>query len=251
MNKRLPWFLVAALLTLGLIVKDIPASLAVQKLSAQVKGLHISGVAGTFWRGRAGSASLQWQGNVYALGELRWTIDPWSIFGLQLCAEFSTDLGKQYAKGLACAQPDGQLEVSDAEFNGPAALMELWLPIKTDGSLSLQVMALSLQEEKITSLQANASWREARFHNSHDWLDLGDFASRLSSDGAGGVKADIFDLRGPVKVDLRVKMPASAAFNVKGGIALEDAAPKELGQLFTALGFPQKLGQYQVDWTDG
>ncbi len=251
MKTILPWILVTGLLTAVLVVKDIPAGLAVQGLSAQVKGLRISGVAGTFWRGRAGSAFLQWQGNVYALGELHWTIDPWSMLSLELCANFKTNLGKQYSSGLACAQSDGSLHVSDSEFNGPAALMELWLPIKTDGSLSLQVMNLSLHNEKVSALQANASWRDARFHNSHDWLALGDFAAKLSGDGQGGVKAEIFDLQGPVKIDLHARMPASDPFSVQGGIALEDAAPKELAQLFTALGFPQKLGQYQVDWKDG
>jgi len=249
--KRVRWLVLATVLSLGLIVKDIPAEVAGNYLSEQVQGLTLRGLAGSFWRGQAGSASLQWRGNVYALGELHWKLLPASLLTLSPCAKFSSKLFRQRSSGVACIHLNGSLTVSDAEFTGPAALIELWLPIKVDGSLSIQMPSMTLKNSQLSSLTASASWRDARFHNSHDWLPLGAYAARLSTDGEGGINADIFDIDGPIKLALGAKLPRLGAQQLQGTVHLEPAAPQELGQLMSALGIQRVDDQYRINWVDG
>lgn len=249
--KLFRWFVLASVLSLGLIIKDIPAEVAARYLSGQVQGLTLRGLAGSLWRGQAGSASLQWQGNVYALGELRWKFLPQSLFTLSPCAKFSTELFRQRSSGIACVNLNGSLTVSEAEFTGPAALIELWLPIKVDGSLSIQVPSMTFKDSQLSSLTASASWRDARFHNSHDWLPLGAYAARLSADGKGGVNADIFDIDGPIKLALGAKLPLLGPQQLQGTVRLESAAPQELGQLMNVLGIQLVDDQYRINWVDG
>ncbi len=244
----LRWVVGAALLTLLLVAKDIPAKVAGDFLSQRISGLMLKGVAGTFWQGRAGSARYVWQGNVYALGELRWNIEPLSLFSLNPCAKVSTSLGKQQTSGKVCVDWQGTIDISDANISGPAALAELWLPIQVAGSLSAQVVELQLQENQLSSLQANVSWQDARFHNSHDWLALGSYAARLQEDGQGGVKADVFDLQGPLKIKLKASLPRNASPSTTGTLRLLEGAPPEIGQVLTAFGFTQSGGEYQLNW---
>jgi len=245
------WLVLAAVLSLGLIIKDIPAEVAGNYLSEQVQGLTLRGLAGSLWRGQAGSASLQWHGNVYALGELHWKFLPSSLLTLSPCAKFSSKLFRQRSSGVACIGLNGSLTVSEAEFTGPAALIELWLPVKVDGSLSIQVPSMTLKNSQLDSLSASASWRDARFHNSHDWLSLGAYAARLSTDGKGGINADIFDIDGPIKIALGAKLPKRGAQQLQGTVRFESAAPRELPELMNALGIQRVDDQYRINWVDG
>jgi len=238
-------------LTAGLVVKDIPASAGAQFIMAQVPGLQLNGVTGSLWKGRAGTANLQWQGNHYALGSLQWRLKPGSLLTLAPCAEFKTELARQRSQGQACTSLSGKLLLSDASFSGPAALMELWLPIQVDGNLSLQVSELELEAERVLSLEGNFSWQQARFHNSHDWMSLGSFAAKLNEDQQGGFQAELFELEGPMTLKLLGLFPYQKAAAFKGDVLLRDGAPKTLAQMFMALGFPQqKDGRYIIDWSD-
>lgn len=243
------WILFGLALWLVLVIKDIPASWTGKVASRAMPGLELEGLTGTFWQGRAEHVLLQVEGTRYSLGELRWAVKPGSLLQLTPCADFKTELHRQRLEGKACVHLDGSWSVSDAEFSGPAALAELWVPVRVDGNLSVRLDELRMQADRIESLKGDSSWRDARFHNSHQWLSLGTFAAELNADNNGGVDARIFDLDGAVALELMANFAyRSNTPSLKGTAQLRPGAPQELAQLFTVMGYQEVNGSYDIVW---
>jgi len=243
------WILFGLALWLVLVIRDIPASWTGKVISRSMPGMELQGLTGTFWEGRAAQVLVTVDGARYSLGELRWEVKPWSLLQLTPCADFKTELHRQRLAGLACVHLDGSWSVRDAEFSGPAALAELWVPVQVDGNLSVRLDELRMQADRIEVLKGNSSWRDARFHNSHQWLTLGTFAAELNADNNGGVDARIFDLGGTLALELMANFAyRSSAPSLKGTAQLRPGAPQELAQLFTVLGYQEVNGSYDIVW---
>src|SRR5690606_40851449 len=60
---------------------------------------------------------------------------------------------------------------------------------------------LVFDKADVQKLEAQLSWQNARFLAIDNWVNLGSFAARLSENGEGGVRAELFDLEGPIKVN--------------------------------------------------
>lgn len=242
------WMAFGALLWLVLVIKDLPARWGGDLLGQYIRGLQLRGVSGSLWSGRAGEALLRWHGDSYSLGEIQWRLRPGSLLLFSPCVDFSAEFNRQRFLGEACFHLDGDFSLRNSEFSGPAALVELWLPVKVAGDLSVRINSLRLDGDRVEVLQADSDWRNARFHNSHQWLHLGSFRSKLNGDNKGGVAGSLFDVGGPLAVELALSLPYQQPLVLQGSVELRQNAAPEIGQFLKVMGYRQVSGRYEIRW---
>lgn len=231
-----------------LVVRAVPAQWGIWVASPPVQ---FDGVSGTVWSGKAANVVIPTPNGSFALGELQWSLNPWTLLTLNPCADFSTKLSAQTIAGNACSSVGGTLTLRDVEVNVPAAAAEVWMPVSIQGEFFLQLERLKLADNKIETLVGKGSWNGARYHNSEAWMNIGSMAFDLSPDGKGGLLAKVFDLEGPMGLDITSQFSLDGAYDIRGDIVLRQNAPQEIAQFLMIIAKEVEQGRYRFEWVGG
>lgn len=234
---------------LYLVVSNTPAKWAAWGVHKAAPQLWLSSVEGTLWEGKARSAQIDVGPAVIPLGEVRWKLSPLSLFMLSPCVNFSANLPKQQIVGDLCQGVGGSSRIKGLSLDAPVAAFEEILPIDATGLISLQVISAEFNASgKVNAMDARLSWQSARAHTGETWLVLGDFAATAKADGAGGVKAEFFDVSGPYKTKLDATWRGGETWKFKGTIAPQENAAEVVKQGLKILGEEVSDGVFQVQW---
>lgn len=235
---------------LYLVAAKTPATWAAWAMQKAVPGLWLSGVNGSFWRGSAEFGQLDLGDSMLlALGEVRWTLRPWSLITLRACGDLQTFATGQSIAGEFCHSMHGSTELENMTVDLPVALANALLPVQIGGQASLQVITASVDRQlRIRELDAKLSWREAKAHNGESWLKLGSFGANLSESEQGGIQANIFDLQGPFKLDANASWLLKEGWQVAAQITPTESAPPMLVQGLQVVGEEKTKGTYSLSW---
>lgn len=215
------WIALGTVLFLLFALANIPAIWGGYLLTRGT-GLALSGVTGTLWNGRASLASVTNAQQEYSLGQLSWQLRPLSLLSLAPCALVTTNLPQQQFAGEVCAAGTDTIEIRNADVSVPAALLQPRLPVPIQGQFSAHINELQLRGNVLLKLKGSLAWNGARVNTGASWLDIGSYAAELADNGNNGIKAQFFQLAGPVEVNLQVELNAPSG----GRVAGELAAPK-------------------------
>ncbi|HEX7763662.1 MAG TPA: type II secretion system protein N, partial [Cellvibrio sp.] len=218
LSRKTLWIPLGLVLFLVFAIANIPATWGGYFLTRGT-GLALSDVTGTLWNGRASLASLRTQVREYSLGQLSWQLRPLSLLTLSPCATVATRLPQQQFDGEICAAPSGALQVRDADISVPSVLLQTHLPIPIQGQFSSHIDQLQLRGNVLQSLKGNLTWNGARVNTGANWLDIGSYAAELSDNGNNGIKAQFFQLAGPMDVNLAVELTAPSGGRITGELA--------------------------------
>lgn len=216
-NKKL-LIIAGIVLFIWFVVTSIPAIWGAYLLTKGT-GLALSGVTGTMWDGRASLASIKHENTEYSLGQLRWSLRPLSLLKFQPCLLLATKLDKQSFEGDVCVALGGAVTLKNADITIPAALVQQRIPIPIMGQLNAHMDSLVLRGDVLLELKGKLSWREAQVNNGSNWMDIGSYGADLVDDGKNGIKATLFDLDGPVDIDLVAELTAPSGGRVHGKFA--------------------------------
>lgn len=244
--RLLAWIVLPFALWLVLVVRATPAQWGLWLANLPVQ---MDGISGTIWQGRVSNVVVPYAGGSYALGTLEWQLDPWSLLTLSPCASFTTELANQNSAGIACSNLAGELILRDAQVSAPAALAQIWAPVQVRGQVDAQIQQLVLSDQQIRKVVGSGSWTNAAYHNSQAWVPLGTLAFDLAEGEQGGVAARVFDIEGPMEVDLNSQFSLAGAYAIRGSINLRPAAPPELGQLLSVIASRTGRDQFAIEWT--
>lgn len=244
-TRTLAWIVLPLVVWLALVIRVTPAHWAVWAAGLP---LQMDGVTGTIWNGRVANVVVPYGGSYYSLGTLQWDLNPWSLLTLSPCAEFSTELGSQTTAGIACAAPGGTVTLKNTQLTLPAGIAEIWAPVRVRGQMDAQIKSLTFSDHQIRELNGTGSWSNAFYHNSQTWVPLGTIAFDLSQDGQGGIAAKVFDIEGPMELDLNSRLTLAGAYDIRGDIVLRPGAPQEIAQLLMIIARETGRGQFSVEW---
>lgn len=226
LSKFIPplrWVLVVIVLTAIFAVTQIPASWAAYFMT-QGNTLALSGVTGTVWSGQARMSSIEIDNQHYSLGVLQWQLSPLTLLTLSPCADVDARLEGQQIEGRACTGLTGQLEVTGASIDAPASLVQAGVPFPVEGQLSANLQTLRMRNQQLTELQGSLSWTNARVQADGTWANLGSFAAEATYDPEqDALVADVFDLEGPIDLDVKARLPLAGGIFVKGVLELSGA----------------------------
>lgn len=246
--KKASWIILLGALWFVLVVRAIPAQWGIWLANVPVQ---MDGISGTIWSGRSENVALPFEGGVFSLGELNWKLQPLSLLTLNPCANVSTELANQTIEGVACSSITGNVTLKDLEVNLPAAAAEMWAPVSVQGDVFVQIERLKLSGNTIQALDGKGSWTGAKYHNSQTWMNLGAIAFELSEGNAGKMSAKIFDLEGPLELDLESQFNLTGQFDIRGDIVLRQNAPQEIAQLLTIIAKQRERGRFYFEWIGG
>lgn len=243
--KRSAWVLIPLLVFLFFVVRAVPAQWGIALAGLPVQ---MEGISGTIWKARVANVVVPYSGGHYSLGRLEWEMSPWSLLRLAPCVRFSTELENQTTAGTACSGLRGRLSLKDTRVSVPAAIAELWAPVRVRGQVDAHIASLTLVGEQVRDLLGNGSWTNAEFHNSQIWIGLGTIAFDLAENDEGGIAAQIFDIEGPLDLDLNSSVQLSGAYLIRGTIGLRPEASVEIGQLLRIIGEEVQRDQFRIEW---
>lgn len=217
------WIIFAVILWLVFVISHIPAVWGGYLLSRS-GDMAFTGVSGSIWSGSASLASVKVKQVNYSLGQVTWKLSPLSLLTLKPCAQITTHMDGQDFEGYACGNGKGSLTVRNATASFPSVLMQPLLPMPIDGKFSLNIESLQLQNNnQVADLHAKLSWGDARVYNGSNWMGLGNFGADLTNDGKMGLNAHIFDVNGPVHLDIIVALLSPTGGSVKGNMSMSEA----------------------------
>lgn len=204
-----------------LIITRIPAKFAAFVFTKAVPGLSLAEIQGTFWRGNAGTALLNVNGDLYSLGKFDWRIKPLSLIAMKPCSNISFIFQNQTANGDVCGR-NQRVDLADFNLSVPASLLEMFgVPASLSGDLSLMIDKGTLVGNEVRQLTGNISWRNGAYHDGANWINLGSFGGNLTEDRQGGFNLELIDLGGPVIADLDVNYNHFLRPNDEYGVILE------------------------------
>jgi len=226
LSKFIPpirWILLLIVLTLLFALTRIPATWAAYFMT-QGSTLGLSGVQGTVWSGQARMASIEIDNRHYSLGALRWELSPWSLLTLTPCADVNATLENQNIDGRVCAGLGGSVRVSDTSVDAPASLIQAGVPVPIQGQLAANIQTLRMKGGQLSELQGNLSWTGARVQADGTWVTLGSFAAEARYDAErDALVADVFDLDGPIDLEVETRLPLAGGIFVEGELELTGA----------------------------
>lgn len=244
-------FIIAGLMIyfLWLLVAKAPASIAAWAVHQAMPNVWLTSVSGTLWQGSAGGAQAVLSGNAIAIGEVSWSLNPWSLLLLKPCLDFETRVPGQMVSGEVCRSPVGSTTVKNLSLDAPIALINELLPMEAAGQLSIQIISGDMTPSKIKDLDARFSWQNASVNTGENWIGLGAFGGQAEEDGNGGLRASIFEISGPFAVDLIAGWtPGNDNWLFNGTIKPENGAPEQVVQGLQVIGEEVGDGAYKVQW---
>ncbi len=234
------WLLLILLATLVVAAYlHMPARLTVLVLQSRLDPLVLEDVDGDAWNGEA----LRTQWGEHALGHLRWSADPWAVFGGALRGDLHFDLPKNQRMDVHVERRLHTLEVTAlrADLVG-GALRKFFararlLPI---GTLHLEVDRARFDDGIPVAVHGRAFWRQATLVGPRTRLPyyLGDLLVEFDVDEPGVVRGRIHDSGGPMQVAGALKADA-IGYRIELRIAPRDA---QLAEGLTRLGQAQPDG---------
>lgn len=247
------WIILGVVLWLYFVISHIPAVWGAY-LMTRGGDVGMSGVSGTLWSGRASLVSVKVKQADYALGQLSWKLNGWSLLLLKPCADIETRMDNQNIAGHICLGFKGAMDISNANISFPARLVQPQLPLPIDGKFTLHIASLIMKNKQLNKLQGKVSWAEAKVHNGTNWMDMGGFGADLSDDGKFGVAAHVFDVSSPMHMDLNVALLAPTGTFIKGKLSMSEAFAQQSNasawlSMFATATTPDEAGnlQYAVD----
>jgi len=247
------WIILGVVLWLYFVISHIPAVWGAY-LMTRSGDVGMTGVSGTLWSGRASLVSVKVKEADYSLGQLSWTLNPFSLLLLKPCADVETVMDNQNIDGHICVGFKGAMDISNANISFPARLIQPQLPLPIDGKFSLHLDSLILKNSQLNNLQGKLSWTEGKVHNGTNWMDVGGFGAELADDEKSGISAHIFDVNSPVHVDVTAVFSSPTGTSIKGMLSMSDAFAQQSNasawlSMFATPTSPDPQGnlQYAVD----
>jgi hypothetical protein len=184
-----------------------PARLLPYLIDSQM--LQLSGVAGTVQDGRAARARVQTPGGYLHLGELRWTLAPWSLLSFAPSVKVDSLWGDQRGSLELRLSKDG-LALRRVDINVDAGLLKQVLPVELKGRLGMLFDDLLLSPTRVLRADGRLVWQGAAWESPTGLRVLGNYAATFTTSGTAPgttpgttptdqqITASIVTLSGPV-----------------------------------------------------
>lgn len=241
---------------LYLVLSRIPAEFAASAIHSNAPNFWMTGVKGSIWNGSASASQIDTSQKNIALGEVSWTLNPWSILIFSPCITFEATSGGHVVRGNACQSLFTGTSVSGVEAEIPVRtlqpLLQQIVPMPINGHTSINIAKGRFSGGMVKELEAQVSWLGAQVHDGTGMVSLGSLAAKAMPNNQGGVALKLFELDGPFGLDLDVDWAVgSEDFNVSGTVSPKEGAPEIIGQALALVGGEEKeldSGVFYVTW---
>lgn len=252
-TKTKALLLILAFTLLWLVVLA-PATVMTRLLPAHVP-LVLQGITGSVWSGAVAQAALTESGQALVQGQLSWRIRPLSLLRLSPCIELTfSDSGRGTVAGTACVSAGGEVTLRDVNFDLPAGYFLRSADLRLGGEISGLLTTLTWQAGRLTALNGQGLWSDARILSDELNLSLQTLPFNIQRDDDNSmlVQMDNGDLLAqqtdtPLHVSLQSTVSLDGSFHTRARLAVQSQTPDSVIELLDVLAEPQGAGVYTLE----
>ena len=217
---------------LVLLASSAPAHLLLRVL--ENTPVTAQALQGTIWQGRAGRVLVATDAGLLHLGEVSWSLRPWSLLALAPRLQVGSRWGGQrlQAELQIRGRSDITLENLDASFD--AALLRHLAPVALQGVVSLQATQLRLRAGLPVETEGRLLWPRGV-------LSLGSYVVEVSQPRGGDLTGTVLTLEGPVRATGQLQL-ARSSYSIAVLIAHDGRWDPQLQEALSLLARPVAEG---------
>jgi len=168
------------------------------------------GLQGTVWQGRAGRVMVITDAGLLHLGEVEWSLRPWSLLMLAPQLEVSSRWGGQRLQAAIRVRGPNDLTLENLDASFDAALLRHLAPIALQGVVSLQAEQLHLRDGMPLQAQGRLLWQHAAWESPRGVLPLGSYVLEVAQPRGGDLEGEVLTLSGPVRATGQLQLARSS-----------------------------------------
>ncbi len=229
----------AVVLLLGLLVARAPAHLLPRLL--ENAPVTAQGLQGTLWQGRASRVLVATDAGLLHLGEVRWSLQPWSLLAFAPRLQVSSLWGSQRLQANLQFRGRTEINLEDVEASFDAALLRHLAPVALQGVVSLQARELRLHGGLPVQAEGRLLWQHAAWESPRGVLPLGSYVLEVVQPRGGDLKGEVLTLAGPVNASGRLQLGQSS-YSIAVLLASEGSWDPQLQEALSLLARPVAEG---------
>lgn len=160
--------------------------------------LVMTGYSGTLWQGSASRVLIHTEGGDLHLGRLEWSLQPLSLLVFAPTLEFHSQWAQQTLSGEIEINGPESFFLQDFEARLPASLIQQIAPLELDGTLSILLESLSVEDRRLHAVEGRLLWQHAVWDSPRGKIPLGSYAVDLVQLEGEALEGNIVTIDGPV-----------------------------------------------------
>lgn len=231
----------ALVLLLVLLVCSAPAHLLLRVLANTP--VTAQALQGTIWQGRAGRVLVATDAGLLHLGEVSWSLRPWSLLALAPRLDVNSRWGGQrlHAEVQIRGRSDLALENLDASFD--AGLLRHLAPVALQGVVSVQATRLRLRDGFPVQTEGRLLWQQAAWDSPRGVLPLGSYVVEVAQPLGGDLTGEVLTLAGPLRATGQLQL-ARPSYSIAVLIAHDGSWDPQLQEALSLLARPVAEGYH-------
>lgn len=245
--KTYQYILIGLASFLFFLLLNIPANVAYpywKQYMGKSVPVELSGVSGSIWDGEA-SVRVERQ----QLDQLHWDFSFLSLLMARLNLDWTLQAAGGQGQGTL-SKRFGSVALEDVKAEFPvkdlARLFNLE-SLSADGTLSIDVDALNLEQGFIVSALGKVSWQNAEFAIFKP-IKLGSMEVTFEPD-ENGVKGVLKDKGGPVEADGLLTLSSTGEYKLSASVRVRDTTQKDLVAAVNSIGKTGSDGKIRLNYS--
>ena len=249
MKKLILLSLLGILSFTGFLLAGVPASVVWQVAQEQrlvPSNINLSGLDGTVWEGSAQSVSISGE----KLPKTSWKLLSRSLPEQKLLVDIQTGHGRSdlFVKGQLSWDGD-QVQLTRGKGRASRDQIQQWLqlpyPVEVDGSLSLSVAQLTVQNGRCKALKSNGRVRQAEARTPFGEVELGDVQFDLSCNG-NRLKVVAQQNSNDLTANANITVDMRGRYTVNGSVKPQAELDESFRNSLAFLGKTNARGEYAL-----
>jgi len=204
----------------------------------------LQGYAGTVWQGSANRTLVAAGKGYIHLGQLKWSLSPWSLLGLSPVIALESTWGKQKLNAEVRITGAQSIELSNLDALFSVQLMRQFLPLAVEGDMSAQFDELRFHEGFPTHAVGRIVWQRAAWQSAQGTAPLGTYAVNILTDSSGAMQGEVVTVTGEVIANGTVELKGSHYF-IDILVGSKSGLDEQLKQALSLIAQPRPEG-YRV-----
>jgi Type II secretion system (T2SS), protein N len=259
MRKVIVWFFGLLLLFFVLMAVAVlmaPANLLLRVSELWAPQVKMAEPTGTIWEGEASNVVVSVNDTQLELGQLSWSISPWSVLSANPTIELNVESPEHHATARVSATSDLVITIDQMEGAFPLSLLEPWVPLLVQGDLAFVVdhVVFSLQQERfvfeeLLGLDGALNLQQADWLGGDVEMPLGSYIAQLSLDDNKDIFIQVNDFSATLGIDGSIVISPKGTYQFNSVLQTRDGLAPEVAQSVQWFGKKNANGDIVVNNT--
>lgn len=240
--------LLGMLVYVGTIAWLFPAAPVAERFAPMLQPLVLNNVSGSLLNGAVGEVSYDDGVIPLNLSNVSWRLVAQKLFTGAAGVSFSFDAYGGGGNGVAAQRWNGDLDLTDFDFSGPAKGLEALLPLPIaafSGQLDAGIELLEIRDQLLKTVRGTVDWKQALLEQPVR-ANLGDIALDIKPVDENSHRGFLVAKGGDLSIDGTVDLALNGDYRTDITITPASSASPELLNSLRSLARPDPAGRFRI-----